>query len=100
MAVLRGNSSYDLSRYRYTDEFIDERGPYYIDNLDRGGLSYSDSLNYGIECPDGTIAFPNGRSEYINDGWIWKWNKKKIEWARKNKFIEFRKTDKKKNGNR
>lgn len=94
----KNNSSYDLSRYRYTDEFIDERGPYYIDNLDRGGLSYSDSLNYGIECPDGTIAFPNGRSEYINDGWIWKWNKKKIEWARKNKFIEFRKTDKKKNG--
>ncbi|WP_103652489.1 site-specific DNA-methyltransferase [Campylobacter concisus] len=94
----KNNSSYDLSRYRYTDEFIDERGPYYIDNLDRGGLSYSDSLNYGVECPDGTIAFPNGRSEYINDGWIWKWNKKKIEWARKNKFIEFRKTDKKKNG--
>lgn len=94
----KNTDSYDLNRYKFTDEFVAERGPYYIDNLDRGGLSYSDSLNYGIECPDGTMTFPNGRTEYINDGWIWKWSKQKIEWARKNKFIEFRKTDKKKSG--
>ena len=94
----KNTDSYDMNRYRYKDEFLDKRGPYYIDNLDRGGLTYSDSLNYGIECPDGTVTFPNGRLEYINDGWIWKWSKQKIEWARKNKFIEFRKTDKKKSG--
>lgn len=94
----KNTESYDLNRYRYSDEFVDDRGPYYIDNLDRGGLSYSDSLNYGIECPDGTITFPNGRTEYVNDGWIWKWSKQKIEWARKNKFIEFRKTNKKASG--
>lgn len=94
----KNSCSYDLNRYKYTDEFINERGPYYIDNLDRGGLSYSDSLNYGIKCPDGTVTFPNGRLEYVNDGWIWKWSKKKLEWAKKNKFIEFRKTDKKKSG--
>lgn len=94
----KNTESYDLKRYRYSDEFVEDRGPYYLDNLDRGGLSYSDSLNYGIECPDGTITFPNGRTEYVNDGWIWKWSKQKIEWARKNKFIEFRKTDKKTSG--
>lgn len=94
----KNTESYDLKRYRYSDEFIEDRGPYYIDNLDRGGLSYSDSLNYGIECPDGTITFPNGRTEYVNDGWIWKWSKQKIEWARKHKYIEFRKTDKKDSG--
>lgn len=94
----KNTDSYDLNRYKFTDEFVEERGPYYIDNLDRGGLSYSDSLNYGIECPDGTITFPNGRTEYVNDGWIWKWSKQKIEWARKNKFIEFRRTDKKASG--
>lgn len=94
----QNTDSYDLKRYKYTDEFIDERGPYYIDNLDRGGLSYSDSLNYGIECPDGTITFPNGRSDYVNDGWIWKWGRQKIEWARKNKFIEFRRSTSKKSG--
>ena len=94
----KNSESYDLNRYRFKDEFEDYRGPYYIDNLDRGGLQYSDSLNYGIECPDGTITYPNGRTEFKKDGWIWKWSKQKIEWARKNKFIEFRKTDKKTSG--
>lgn len=94
----KNKGSYDLTRYKYTDEFVEERGPYYIDNLDRGGLSYSDSLNYGIECPDGAIVYPNGRSNYLNDGWIWKWGKEKIEWARKNKFIEFRKSNSKESG--
>lgn len=94
----KNKDSYDVNRYRYQDEFIDTRGPYYIDNLDRGGLQYSDSLNYGINCPDGTITFPNGRYKFVNDGWIWKWSKKKVEWAIKNKFIEFRKSDKKESG--
>lgn len=91
----RNTDSYDLKRYKFTDKYETERGPYYIDNLDRGGLQYSDSLNYGIECPDGTITYPNGRINYINDGWIWKWSKQKIKWARENEFIEFRKSDNK-----
>ena len=94
----RNTESYDLNRYKYTDEFVNKRGPYYIDNLDRGGLQYSDSLNYGIKCPDGTVTFPNGRTEFVNDGWIWKWSKQKIEWARENKFIEFRPSSTKASG--
>lgn len=94
----KNTKSYDLNRYRYNDEFLDSRGPYYTDNLDRGGLSYSDSLNYGIECPDGTITFPNGRTEYVNDGWIWKWSKEKVEWAKENNFIEFKKSKNKASG--
>lgn len=90
--------SYDLNRYKYKDEYFEQRGPYYIDNLDRGGLQYSDTLNYGIECPDGKITFPNGRFKYVNDGWIWKWSKQKIEWARKNNFIEFRQSNTKPSG--
>ena len=69
----RNRDSYDLKRYRNQDEYFEHRGPYYLDSLDRGGLRYSDSLNYGIKCPDGTICFPNGRTEFINDGWTWKW---------------------------
>lgn len=65
-------SSFEEKRYRAKDEFYNERGPYYPDNLDRGGLNYSDSMNFGIECPDGTIAFPNGRISFERDGWIWK----------------------------
>lgn len=94
----KNSESYDLKRYKFHDEYEQERGPYYIDNLDRGGLQYSDSLNYGIECPDGSITYPNGRKSYVNDGWIWKWSKSKIEWARKNNFIEFRKSQNKESG--
>lgn len=94
----KNTESFDITRYRSKDEYVEERGLYYSDNLDRGGLQYSDSLNFGIECPDGTIAFPNGRSSFKNDGWIWKWSKAKIEWARENNFIEFKKSDKKASG--
>lgn len=85
-------NSFDITRYKNTDEYVEERGMYYTDNLDRGGLNYSDSMNFGIECPDGTIAFPNGRKEYFNDGWIWKWGKDKIKWAIENNFLEFKKS--------
>ena len=64
----KNKASYDVKRYKFKDEFYEERGPYYIDNLDRGGLSYSESLNYGIECPDGTITYPNGRLVRMMDG--------------------------------
>lgn len=90
--------SFDYKRYRLCDEFEAERGKYYVDNLDRGGLQYSDSLNYGIKCPDGTITYPNGRKNKVNEGWIWKWSKKKIEWALENKFLEFRKSKTKESG--
>ena len=94
----RNKESYDLKRYSLKDEFFNERGPYYIDNLDRGGLQYSDSLNFPITCPNGAVTYPNGKKKHINEGWIWKWSKKKIEWAIKNKFIEFRKSSKKQSG--
>ena len=83
--------SFDKNRYRCSDEYENERGKYYPDNLDRGGLNYSDSMNFGIECPDGQIMFPNGRKHFENDGWIWKWGKEKVEWGIKHGFIEFRK---------
>jgi len=90
--------SFNNSRYRLTDEHEERRGKYYIDNLDRGGLSYSDSLNYPIKCPDGTYTYPNGRTEYENDGWIWKWGKEKVKWALDNDFLEFRKSKTKQSG--
>ena len=94
----KNKQSYDPKRYRFTDEYFERRGPYYPDNLDRGGIRYSDSLNYGIECPDGTITFPNGRTEFENDGWIWTWGKEKLEWGLKNGFIIFKESKNKKSG--
>lgn len=98
MLFQRNFESYDIKRYRLKDEHFNERGPYYIDNLDRGGLSYSDSLNYAIECPDGTLTFPNGRTERRAESWIWKWSQQKLKWAKDNGFIEFRKSTAKDSG--
>ena len=94
----KNEDSFDENRFDCEDDYLEERGKYYPDNLDRGGLNYSDSLNFGIKCPDNTIAFPNGRTEYFNDGWIWKWSEKKVLWGIENGFIEFRKSKNKANG--
>ncbi|MBN2654577.1 MAG: site-specific DNA-methyltransferase [Nitrospirae bacterium] len=92
----KNNAGYSISRYKYKDDFFETRGPYYLDTLDRGGLRYSDSLNFGVDCPDGTKVFPNGRTEFVNDGWTFKWSLGKIKWGIENKFIEIKKQ---KNGN-
>ncbi|WP_300856777.1 site-specific DNA-methyltransferase [uncultured Helicobacter sp.] len=90
--------SHDEKRYKLSDKYIERRGKYYIDNLDRGGIHYSDSLNYAIECPDGTITYPNGRKNYVNEGWVWTWGKDKFKWGLENGFIEFRKSKHKESG--
>lgn len=92
----RDEESINTDRYRFEDEFVEERGRFYYDTLDRGGLQYSDSMNYGIEAPDGGIIFPNGRSSFVNDGWIWKWSYDKVMWGINNKFLEFVKSNKSK----
>ena len=92
----RDEDSINTDRYKFSDEYVNERGKFYYDTLDRGGLQYSDSMNFGIKAPDGGIIFPNGRSEFINDGWIWKWGKEKVEWGIKNGFLEFVKSNKSK----
>ena len=94
----RNKFSYEEKRYHFKDKYEKDRGTYYPDNLDRGGLRYSDSLNYSIICPDGTKTYPNGRTEFINDGWTWKWGNEKVQWGIKNGYIEFKKTKKKKSG--
>ena len=90
----RDENSINQERYQLSDEFVETRGKYYLDTLDRGGLQYSDSMNFGIEAPDGGLIFPNGRSIFVNDGWIWKWGKDKIKWGIENKFLEFVESDK------
>ncbi len=90
----RDENSINKERYRLSDEFVEIRGKYYLDTLDRGGLQYSNSMNYGIKAPDGGMIFPNGRSSFFNDGWIWKWGQEKVNWGIENKFLEFVKSNK------
>ena len=94
----RNKFSYEEKRYRFKDRYEKDRGAFYPDNLDRGGLRYSDSLNYPITCPDGTKTYPNGRTKFVNDGWTWKWGKEKVKWGIENGYIEFKKTKKKQSG--
>lgn len=93
---LRDEDSVNIDRYKYEDEYVETRGRFYYDTLDRGGLNYSDSMNFGIKAPDGGIIYPNGRDKFVNDGWIWKWGKEKVKWGIDNKFLEFVKSNKSK----
>jgi adenine-specific DNA-methyltransferase len=94
----RNKFSYEVKRYRFTDEYEEIRGPHYTDNLDRGGLRYSDSLNFPIVCPDGMVTYPNGRTEFVNDGWTWKWSETKVKWGLENGYISFKKSASKPSG--
>lgn len=97
--IIRQNTeALDTKRYRFQDEFYNVRGAYYTDSLDRGSVRYSDSLNYPIIAPDGTILYPNDRTDFQQDGWTWKWSKEKVAWGIKNGFIEIVANDKKKSG--
>ena len=94
----RNMQSYDINRYKLSDKYVKARGKYYIDNLDRGSLRYSDSLNFPITCPDGKITYPKGRKIFTKEGWTWIYSKKKVKWAIENNFIEFRKSHTKESG--
>lgn len=94
----RNYEAFDISRYRYKDEYYEKRGPFYYDSLDRGSVRYSDALNYPIIAPDGTEVYPNGRKEFENDGWTWKWSKEKLQWGIENGFIDVSPSEKKANG--
>jgi len=97
--VFRQNKeAFDIKRYRFTDEYEAERGPFYYDSLDRGSIRYSDSLNYCITSPEGTPVYPNGRTEFVNDGWTWKWSEEKVRWGIENGFISVVKNPKSPNG--
>ncbi len=94
----KNKEAFDIKRYKFTDAYYEERGPFYYDSLDRGSVRYSDSLNYSIVAPDGTFLYPNDRTEYVNDGWTWKWSEEKVKWGLLNGFIDIAKNQKKKSG--
>ncbi len=94
----KNKEAFDIKRYKYTDAYFEERGPFYYDSLDRGSVRYSDSLNYSIAAPDGTTLYPNDRTEFANDGWTWKWSEEKVKWGLLNGFIDIAKNQKKRSG--
>ncbi|MEO0128514.1 MAG: site-specific DNA-methyltransferase [candidate division WOR-3 bacterium] len=97
LCYAKNNKKLELSRlstvndagYKYEDEFVNVRGKYKLNKLDRGSIHYSESLVYPIKAPDGTLIWPGGKRGRKN--WIWRWSEEKVRWGINNKFIVFKK---------
>jgi len=98
----------DLSRFRYEDEYVKKRGKFDLNQLDRGSIQYSESLDYPIiiekgriievfngkvfkkiPAPEKIVIWPG--SDPNDKRWIFRWSKEKVEWGIENGFIVFRK---------
>ena len=77
------------------DEYIEERGRYSLDKMDRRRVAghYSEALNFPIEMPDGSKRWPGGTKERNNEGWNYLWSKSKVEWGIKNGFVVFKESN-------
>lgn len=79
------------SLYPNKDEHVNERGRFYITQLNKNSIQYSDSLNYPIVAPDGTEVWPGQGFE--DKKWCWRWGKQKLNWGLENDFIVFKKNN-------
>ena len=75
------------SKYRLVDEYVSHRGKYYLRDLDYKG-SYSPSLDYELEVPDGNKVYPGNKLGKPN---TWRWSSEKVIWGIENDFIVFKK---------
>jgi len=73
-------------KYKYEDEFVNERGRFYLRNLEYKG-SYSQSMDYPITLPNGKVVWAGGKQ---GKPYTWRWSKEKFEWGVKNGFIVFK----------
>lgn len=80
------------SLYNLKDEHLETRGRYYITQLNKNSIQYSDSLNYPIVAPNGEEIWPGGGFE--DKQWVWRWSKAKFQWGLENGFIVFKKNTK------
>lgn len=82
----------DDDKYTLQDEYVEKRGKYILNKLDRRmtGQHYSDALNYQIEMPDGQLLYP-GSNISKEENWNWRWSQNKVKWGIENGFIVFKK---------
>lgn len=86
---IKGVSIGNADRYKSSDEYEKIRGKYYLQKLGMGSIQYSSSLDYPIECPDGTFVTP--RENNGGKKACWRWSKIKFDWGCENGFIEMKK---------
>lgn len=87
--TINGTAISNIERYTKSDKYEATRGKYYLQKLAMGSITYSESMDYELTCPDGTKIYPkdnnNGRRA------IWRWSKDKMKWGIKEGFVEFKK---------
>ncbi|ASU14500.1 hypothetical protein CIB43_00609 [Mesomycoplasma hyopneumoniae] len=88
----------DDGAYKYSDEFIEQRGKYKLNQLDRASLKWSENMDYPINH-NGTIYYAGGSYEKWKlrhqgkrafTDWTWRWSRDKLSWGIDNKFIVFK----------
>ncbi|MHA0297158.1 site-specific DNA-methyltransferase [Mesomycoplasma ovipneumoniae] len=88
----------DDGRYKYSDEFVEERGKYKLKQLDGASLKWSENMDYPINH-NGTIYYPGGSYEnwklrhqgkHAFTDWTWRWSRNQLSWGIDNKFIVFK----------
>lgn len=90
--VLNKREVHRQSHYNKKDKYFEDRGYYYLKPLENGGLGYLESLDYGIEGPDGKLIYPGGLKG--NNGYRWVWSKEKFRLALNLDMITFIKSKK------
>lgn len=82
----------DADKYIYEDEYVQRRGKYILNKLDRRmtGVHYSDALNYPIKMPDGQMIYPGSTDYKNNEGWNYRWSQSKVQWGIEHGFIVFK----------
>ena len=86
---IKGVPISNQDRYKGKDEHFAIRGPYYLQKLGMGSIQYSESLDYEIICPDGTMVKPadnNGGKKAC-----WRWSKEKYIKNSAIGFVEIKK---------
>jgi len=85
--IINGVPITNADRYTLSDEYVGERGKYYLQKLNQASIQYSSSLDYPVNAPDGTEIYP----KQVDKKACWRWSKKKLDWGIKKKFVEFKK---------
>lgn len=86
----------DLSKYKYEDEYVNERGKYALtQTLDYNSLEYSEKMDFVIEF-DGIKYIPGGdemlrqkrlKGEHGIKDWTWRWGEDAVKWGKDNDFF-------------
>ena len=79
----------NAERYKGEDEFLAQRGPYYLQKLGMGSIQYSESLDYKIEAPDGSSIMPADNNSGKKA--CWRWSKDKFLKNKERGFVVIKK---------